>query len=82
MTTGEASAAIHKIQTQQTVCCHHWVIEAPDGPSSHGRCRLCGQMKEFKNVIESAPWAEDSDQESVDGPTEEPDTVKATASNA
>ena len=28
-------------------CCHHWIIEAPQGPTSKGVCRFCGEEKEF-----------------------------------
>jgi len=40
-------------------CRHHWVIEAPEGPVSIGRCRVCGQSSHFKNFIDSTPWGED-----------------------
>ena len=33
------------------VCTHHWVIETPAGPVSIGRCRLCGEEREFNNSI-------------------------------
>ena len=32
-----------------THCAHHWVIDAAAGPLSKGRCRLCGEEKEFSN---------------------------------
>jgi hypothetical protein len=35
---------------QREPCCHVWVIEAPNGPSSCGVCRLCGMKKEFFNT--------------------------------
>ena len=28
-------------------CPHHWIIETPDGPISTGRCRMCGEEREF-----------------------------------
>ena len=34
-------------------CPHHWIIETPDGPASTGRCRLCGEEREFRNSIET-----------------------------
>lgn len=30
-------------------CRHHWLIEAPDGPTSDGRCKLCGATRQFRN---------------------------------
>ena len=42
------------------VCRHHWIIEAPTGPVSRGVCRLCDEVREFNNYIETAPWIEDA----------------------
>ena len=41
-----------------TVCRHHWVIQAADGPVSNGSCRVCGETREFKNYVESACWGD------------------------
>ncbi len=35
------------------VCTHPWIIATPDGPVSKGRCRLCGEEKEFTNTVET-----------------------------
>ena len=32
-----------------TLCAHHWMIETVDGPVSKGKCRLCGEEREFAN---------------------------------
>ena len=37
-------------------CNHHWVIESPNGPTSVGRCRDCGERREFKNSIQITSW--------------------------
>lgn len=37
-------------QTEPT-CCHHWVIEAANGPISWGVCQICHEGKEFQNSI-------------------------------
>ena len=34
-------------------CQHHWVIGEPGGLTSEGRCKRCGETKEFTNT---APW--------------------------
>ena len=60
MTTKEISKPTPEAERDEGVCRHHWVIEAPDGPVSHGKCRLCGETQAFKNVIESTPWGEES----------------------
>ena len=31
-------------------CAHFWVIETPQGPTSTGRCKYCGMVREFQNV--------------------------------
>ena len=41
------------------ICAHHWVIETPAGPLSHGRCKLCGQDREFRNSPDNAFYWED-----------------------
>jgi hypothetical protein len=33
-------------------CRHHWVIGTPSGPTSEGRCKLCGTTRSFHNVFE------------------------------
>lgn len=39
-----------------SVCSHHWEIESPAGPSSSGRCKLCGVTSEFPNYADVAKW--------------------------
>lgn len=31
-------------------CRHHWIIDAPQGATSWGVCKLCGAKKEFPNA--------------------------------
>jgi len=33
-------------------CAHHWVIAAPNGPTSEGVCQRCGHQREFLNSVE------------------------------
>ena len=40
-------------------CAHYWVIESANGPVSQGACLECGEVRGFKNFIES--WNADSD---------------------
>ena len=40
-------------------CRHQWIIDSPNGPSSNGVCRLCGEEKEFQNYIEGSAWGYD-----------------------
>ena len=32
-------------------CAHYWKIETSLGPTSRGVCKLCGEAKEFSNVM-------------------------------
>jgi hypothetical protein len=48
--------AVLEKPVEKTTCRHHWVIEPPDGPTSRGKCKLCGELKIFDNMLEeSAP---------------------------
>jgi hypothetical protein len=51
--------------TGRTQCKHHWRIKPPEGPTSWGRCKLCGEEREFKNVM-PWPYGKMSKAESVD----------------
>ena len=46
-------------QLSSADCSHHWIIEPPEGPMSQGMCRLCSEIREFRNFLEDAPWKED-----------------------
>ena len=37
-------------------CVHHWMIEAPNGRESSGRCKRCGVSKAFNNSTEAVMW--------------------------
>ena len=39
-----------------STCVHHWLIEAPSGRESMGRCKRCGGTKNFANSTESVMW--------------------------
>lgn len=40
-------------------CAHHWVIAAPNGAMSVGKCKRCGMEKEFPNSAEDWLWERD-----------------------
>lgn len=42
--------------TQVATCVHHWLIEAPNGRESEGRCKRCGVLKSFTNSTEAVMW--------------------------
>lgn len=33
-----------------TDCKHYWILESPNGPMAEGKCKLCGEVKEFPSV--------------------------------
>ena len=41
-------------------CQHHWVIETPHGALSNGRCKRCGEEREFRNSANDYIWDDDS----------------------
>jgi hypothetical protein len=41
-------------------CRHHWVIETPRGSMSQGRCKRCGEEREFRNSAQDHLWEDDS----------------------
>ncbi len=49
------------IENQENLeCVHYWIIDVPSGPVSTGKCRLCGESKEFRNYLETASaWDDD-----------------------
>lgn len=38
------------------VCIHHWVIQPPNGRTSPGVCKRCGEHRDFANANESVMW--------------------------
>ena len=42
---------LSKSNTKQQDCIHHWIIDYPNGHMSKGKCRLCGAVTEFSNIL-------------------------------
>jgi hypothetical protein len=40
-------------------CCHYWIIETPQGPTSRGVCKFCGEVREFDNSGPDSWWGSD-----------------------
>ncbi len=40
-------------------CSHRWMIESPNGPTSMGKCMVCGAEGEFKNSVPISGWDRD-----------------------
>ena len=49
------SEALERTASPAT-CVHHWLIEAPNGRESVGRCKRCGTTKSFMNATEAVMW--------------------------
>jgi len=49
-------------QAEATVitCQHHWIIETPRGSTSQGRCKRCGEEREFRNSAHDHLWEDES----------------------
>ncbi len=41
-------------------CQHHWIIDTPQGALSSGRCKRCGEEREFRNSANDYIWDGDS----------------------
>ncbi len=35
-------------------CAHHWVIDAASGLVSQGTCKVCGEVREFRNSADTS----------------------------
>jgi|GEM_PF-1319432 len=47
-------------------CRHHWLIETPQGATSKGVCKVCGEEREFRNASTGAYWESDSSSDGKD----------------
>jgi hypothetical protein len=47
-------------ESTEPTCQHHWVIESPRGALSSGRCKVCGEIREFRNSTTDYVWDDDS----------------------
>lgn len=41
-------------------CQHHWIIRIANGPKSRGVCKLCKEVREFRNSISAEGWPSDA----------------------
>ena len=44
------------VEEEVPQCKHHWVIESPQGATSAGRCKVCGEIREFRNSAADTLW--------------------------
>ena len=52
MATGQKVSVTETSPLTEEGCNHHWVIDSPSGgPTSTGTCRICGEVKEFRNAM-------------------------------
>ena len=40
---------MQELRVEQTTRCHHWILQAADGPFRLGICMFCSEEREFKN---------------------------------
>ena len=53
--------------SEEDMCSHHWLIESPNGPESTGECKICGEIRMFKNSIQITSWESDGSQHRAQG---------------
>jgi hypothetical protein len=46
--------------TEAPTCQHHWLIDTPRGTMSQGRCKSCGEQREFRNSANDYVWEDES----------------------
>ncbi len=54
--------AVAPNEPQVETCRHHWVIAAPEGALSLGRCKVCGEEREFHNSSADSMWEPEGSQ--------------------
>ena len=50
---------VEQVEQEVPTCRHHWLIESPHGATSFGRCKICGELKEFRNSAADTLWEGD-----------------------
>jgi hypothetical protein len=48
------------VEVETPLCQHHWLIETPKGSMSRGRCKVCGEEREFRNSAHDHLWEDES----------------------
>lgn len=56
----EESRPTVETEAPEVTCQHHWVIDSPRGAMSQGRCKRCGEEREFRNSATDHLWEDDS----------------------
>lgn len=56
----EQAISADSIEIMPLSCRHHWIIDAPSGPTSRGVCRKCGDAREFRNSLPDPPRDDDA----------------------
>ncbi|MGI8550186.1 MAG: hypothetical protein ACR2PL_05195 [Dehalococcoidia bacterium] len=45
---------------EEPSCRHHWKIAPPNGATSLGTCKVCGEEREFRNSSTDSIWENES----------------------
>jgi len=35
---------------------HRWMIASPSGPTSEGKCKICKEVRDFRNSLDVTNW--------------------------
>lgn len=50
------TSEVRERTAQAATCVHHWIIDAPNGRESVGRCKRCNIVRSFTNSTEAVMW--------------------------
>ena len=53
------TSVLEQVGPEAPVCRHHWVIDSPRGATSMGRCKVCDEVREFRNSAADTVWEGD-----------------------
>jgi hypothetical protein len=56
----QPEARVEEVIADAPSCRHHWLIEAPQGSTSKGICKVCGENREFRNSSDDIVWESES----------------------
>ena len=59
MTTAQEEEQQEQVESD---CKHHCVIDSPNGPTSEGVRKICGERSEFRNSMDRSGWDSENSQ--------------------
>jgi hypothetical protein len=56
----QPEARVEEMVVEIPTCRHHWIIEPPQGSTSRGTCKVCGEERDFRNSSDDIVWESES----------------------